>query len=129
MKLIPALGLKTSIQNFDAFVRCTLMGNQPWPQFQNGIRERSIKDVRANCYCSFRMILCAPFPLIPQSNAVFSFEARFYHSAFTQQSSQAAIIHDHSYYCVMKSDRSQQAQDVNAVLSNCHPGDYCCPLT
>ena len=36
------LGLKTSIQNFDAFVRCTLMGNQPWPQFQNGIRERSI---------------------------------------------------------------------------------------
>ena len=38
------LGLKTSIQNFDTFVRCTLMGNQPWPQFQNGIRERSIKQ-------------------------------------------------------------------------------------
>ena len=37
------LGLKTSIQTFDAFVRCTLMGNQPWPQFQNGIRERSIE--------------------------------------------------------------------------------------
>ena len=36
------LGLKTSVQTFDAFVRCTLMGNQPWPQFQNGIRERSI---------------------------------------------------------------------------------------
>ena len=36
------LGLKTSIQNFDTFVRCTPMGNQPWPQFQNGIRERSI---------------------------------------------------------------------------------------
>ena len=36
------LGLKTNIQTFDAFVRCTLMGNQPWPQFQNGIRERSI---------------------------------------------------------------------------------------
>ena len=36
------LGLKTSIQTFDTFVRCTLMGNQPWPQFQNGIRERSI---------------------------------------------------------------------------------------
>ena len=39
------LGLKTSIQNFDAFIRCTLMGNQPWPQFQNGIRERSISKV------------------------------------------------------------------------------------
>ena len=36
------LGLKTSIQTFDAFVRSTLMENQPWPQFQNGIRERSI---------------------------------------------------------------------------------------
>ena len=36
------LGLKTSTQTFDAFVRCTLIGNQPWPQFQNGIRERSI---------------------------------------------------------------------------------------
>ena len=35
------LGLKTSIQTFDVFVRCTLMGNQPWPQFQNGIWERS----------------------------------------------------------------------------------------
>ena len=35
-------GLKTSVQAFDAFVRCTLMGNQPWPQFQSGIRERSI---------------------------------------------------------------------------------------
>ena len=32
------LGLKTSIQKLDAFVRYTLMGNQPWPQFQNGIR-------------------------------------------------------------------------------------------
>ena len=37
------LGLKASIQTFDAFVRCTLMGNQPWPQFQNGIWERSIE--------------------------------------------------------------------------------------
>ena len=37
------LGLKVSIQTFDAFVRCTLMGNQPWSQFQNGIWERSIK--------------------------------------------------------------------------------------
>ena len=27
---------------FDTFFRGTLMGNQPWPQFQNGIRERSI---------------------------------------------------------------------------------------
>ena len=36
------MGLKTSIKNFNAFVRCALMGNQPWPQFQNGIRERSI---------------------------------------------------------------------------------------
>ena len=35
------LGLKTSVENFDAFVRCTLMENQPWPQFQNGIQERS----------------------------------------------------------------------------------------
>ena len=34
--------LNRCIQTFDAFVRCTLMGNQPWPQFQNGIRERSI---------------------------------------------------------------------------------------
>ena len=40
------LGLKTSVQTFDAFVRCTLMGNQPWPQFQNGIRERSIMDLQ-----------------------------------------------------------------------------------
>ena len=38
------LGLKASIQTFYAFVRCTLMGNQPWPQFQNGIRERPIKN-------------------------------------------------------------------------------------
>ena len=36
------LGLKTSIQTFDVFVRGTLMGNQPWSQFKNGIRERSI---------------------------------------------------------------------------------------
>ena len=36
------LGLKTSIQTFNAFVRCALMGNQPWCQFQNEIRERSI---------------------------------------------------------------------------------------
>ena len=36
------LRLKTSIQPFDAFVRCMPMGNQPWPQFKNGIRERSI---------------------------------------------------------------------------------------
>ena len=36
------LGLKTSIQTFDVFVRCTLMGNQPWSQFQNEIWERSI---------------------------------------------------------------------------------------
>ena len=36
------LGLTTSIQTFDAFVKCTLMGNQPWPQLQNRIRERSI---------------------------------------------------------------------------------------
>ena len=27
------LGWKTCIQNFDSFVRCTLMGNQPSPQF------------------------------------------------------------------------------------------------
>ena len=25
---------------FPDFVRCTLMGNQPWPQFKNGIQER-----------------------------------------------------------------------------------------
>ena len=30
-----------------------------------------LKDVRASCYCAFRMILCAHFSLIPQSNAVF----------------------------------------------------------
>ena len=38
------LRLETSIQTFDAFVRCTLMENEPWPQFQNGIRERSIME-------------------------------------------------------------------------------------
>ena len=43
------LGLKTSIQTFDAFVRCTLIGNQPWPQFQNGIRERSIEAGKIDC--------------------------------------------------------------------------------
>ena len=42
-KTMHDLGLKVSIQTFDAFVRCMLMGNQPWPQFQNGIRERSIE--------------------------------------------------------------------------------------
>ena len=42
------LGLKTFIQTFDTFVTCRLMGNQPWPQFQNGIRERSIKISSAN---------------------------------------------------------------------------------
>ena len=36
------LGMKSCIKNFDAFVTCPLMGNQPWPQFQNRIRERSI---------------------------------------------------------------------------------------
>ena len=49
------LGLKTSIQTFDGFVRCTLMGNQPWPQFQNGIREKSIErtaKVYIMPYCS-----------------------------------------------------------------------------
>ena len=30
--------IENSIQTFDAFVRCTLIGNQPWPQFQTGIR-------------------------------------------------------------------------------------------
>ena len=34
------LGLKTSVQTFNAFVRCTLMGNQPWPQFQNEIQKK-----------------------------------------------------------------------------------------
>ena len=38
------LGLKTSIQTFDAFVKYRLMGNHPWPQIQSGIRERSIKS-------------------------------------------------------------------------------------
>ena len=38
------LGLKTSIQTFYALARCTLMGNQPWPQLQNGIRERPISN-------------------------------------------------------------------------------------
>ena len=28
-----------------AFVRCRLMGNQPWLQFQNGIWERSIEMI------------------------------------------------------------------------------------
>ena len=52
-KLLPKtthdLGLKTSIQNFNSFVGCTLMENQPWPQFQNGIRERSVVCVRLEC--------------------------------------------------------------------------------
>ena len=34
--------IENTIQTFDAFVRWTLMGNQPWPQFQSGIRERSV---------------------------------------------------------------------------------------
>ena len=38
-------GLKASIQTFEAFVRCTLMGNQPWLQFQNGIREGQLKEI------------------------------------------------------------------------------------
>ena len=33
--------------------------------------------------------------LIPQSNALFQFEARFYHSAFTKESNYTAIIRDH----------------------------------
>ena len=58
------LGLKTSIQNFDTFVRCTLMGNQPWPQFQNGIRERSIgkksgtKSIRIDQIYDVTMFTC-----------------------------------------------------------------------
>ena len=36
------LGLKTSIQTIDVFVRCMLMGNQPWPQFQNGIHKANL---------------------------------------------------------------------------------------
>ena len=48
------LGLKTSIQTIDAFVRCMLMGNQPWPQFQNGIRERSINCHKANLNIDFQ---------------------------------------------------------------------------
>ena len=42
------LGLTTSIQTFDTFVRCMLMGNQPWPQLHNGIRERSIVSFFVN---------------------------------------------------------------------------------
>ena len=57
------------------------------------------------------MILGEHFSLIAHSNnAVFQFEARFYHSAFTQQSTQAAIN------SARISDRPQQAQDVNEVL-------------
>ena len=53
-KLLPKkthdLGLKTSIQNFNTFVRCTLMGNQPWPQFQHGIRERSLQRFQRHTF-------------------------------------------------------------------------------
>ena len=53
-KTMHDLGLKTSIKTFDAFIRCTLMGNQPWPQFQSGIRERSIGTIRLRLMiCSF----------------------------------------------------------------------------
>ena len=48
LKTMHGLGLKTSVQNFDTFVGCMLMGNQPWPQFQNGIRERSIVQLQSN---------------------------------------------------------------------------------
>ena len=41
------LGLKTSIQNFDAFVRCMLMRYQPY--FQNGIRERPVISNNITC--------------------------------------------------------------------------------
>ena len=58
--------------------------------------KEAIKDIRACCYCTFRVILCAHFSLIQQSNTVFSFKARSFHSAFTQRHSQAAIIRDHS---------------------------------
>ena len=40
LKMMHDFGLKTSFQTFDSFVRCTLMKNQPWSQFQNGIWER-----------------------------------------------------------------------------------------
>ena len=52
------LGLKTSIQIFDAFVRCTLIRNQPWPQFQNGIRVRSIYW-RKHCNRSVATVLAS----------------------------------------------------------------------
>ena len=57
------LGLKTSVQTFDAFVRCTLIGNQPWPQFQSGIWERSISLKKKQLYIKWDMInaLCNPY--------------------------------------------------------------------
>ena len=36
--------------------------------------------------------LCAHFSLIPQPNVAFKFQARFYHSAFTQQSNWAYFV-------------------------------------
>ena len=51
------LGLKTCIETVDAFVRCTLMGNQPWPQFQNGIRERSIHAFSERIVMIYRKLM------------------------------------------------------------------------
>ena len=60
------LGLKTSVQTFDAFVRCTLMGNQPWSQFQNGIRERPIELL-----CTLNLIFEGKqFDLIAKNNCL-----------------------------------------------------------
>ena len=40
------LGLETSLEIFVAFIRCIPMENQPWPQFQCGIWERSFEHSR-----------------------------------------------------------------------------------
>ena len=72
------------------FFRCE-KNTSPYPQFNFFLLRMFASTVTAHSERSLKH-----FSLIPESNTVFWFEARFYHSAFTKQSNYAAIIRDHS---------------------------------
>ena len=74
---------------------------------------KGFKGLRASCYCAFRVIFCAHFPLIPQSfNLRPDFITAFLHNNPARLQLFVIIL-----TCV-RSDRPQQAQDVNAVVFN-----------
>ena len=101
------LGLKTSIQTFDAFVRCMLMGNQPWPQFKNGIRERSILLYHRIHIVSFRKSITIPIYTSERTKKL-----------LTESSTKRHVLYD-KYWG--KYPLSVECSDVHHVFSNLFP--------